>query len=225
VKGVDVSLTEAENVFAGLNETGLNDILTALFTARPRLLNYRSSPAVINSPASASAWTTIPTIAFPGMPGGIQYAVQFSIPQVDVFPKTAPLPPQLNLVSGQISIRTTVTLTLLCGSRRGGDDDKTPIGTPISANLDVFALGRVVVRTVGLGTGTLGFDVLQVEIVDITPDPLESLVECLVLTLLRAVLASVALPFSAIRVGAFTLNLLRGPLSLDDQLKLYGSAV
>jgi hypothetical protein len=221
-----VSLTEAENVFAGLNETGLNDILTALFTARPRLLNYRTSPAVINNPPSAASWTTVPTIAFPGVPGGIQYAVQFSIPQIDIFPKTAPLPPQITLGLGQITIRTTVTLTLLCGRRRGDENgDQTPAATPISAKLDVVALGRVVVRSVGLGTGTIGFDVLQVEIVDITPDPLESLVECLVLTLLRAVLSTVALPFSSIRVDAFSLNLLRGPLSQDDQLKLYGSAV
>jgi hypothetical protein len=221
-----VSLTEAENVFTGLNETGLNDILTAVFTTRPRLLNYRSSPAVINNPPSAASWTTVPTIAFPGVPGGIQYAVQFSIPQVDIFPKTGPLPPQLALGLGQISIRTSVTLTLLCGRRRGDDDDdKTPVGTPISAKLDAVAIGRVVVRSIGLGTGTVGFEVRQVEIVDITPDPLESLVECLVLTLLGAVLAPLALPFSAIRVDAFSLNLLRGPLSQDDQLKLYGSAV
>jgi hypothetical protein len=188
-------------------------------------LNYRSSPAVINNPPSAASWTTIPTIAFPGVPGGIQYAVQFSIPQVDIFPKTAALPPQITLGLGQLSIRTSVALTLLCGRRRGDDNGDQTVGTPISAKLDVFALGQVVVRSIGLGTGTLGFDVLQVEIVDITPDPLESLVECLVLTLLRAVLSTVSLPFSPIRVDAFSLNLLRGPLSQDDQLKLYGSAV
>jgi hypothetical protein len=208
-----MSLTEAENVFAGLNETGFNDILTAFFTARPRLLNYRTSPAVVNTPPQVNAWTTIPVITFPGVAGGIEFAVQFSIPQVDIHPQTAALPPPLNLSLGQISLRTTVTLTLLC------------IGTPISVKLEAAAIGRVVAQFTGPGTGSVSFELQQVELVDITPDSLESLLECLILTLLRAVLSQVQLSFSAIQVGAFSLNLLRGPESEDDQLKLYGSAV
>jgi hypothetical protein len=160
----------------------------------------------------------MPVIAFPGVEGGIEYAVQFSIPQVDIHPESAALPPPLILGGGQIALRTAVEFTLLC--RRVDDDQK-----PISVRLEVVALGRVVVRTVGLGTGSVSFDLLRVEIVNITPDALESLIECLVLTLLRAALESLALPFSAIRAGAFSLNLTRGPEAETDQLKLYGSAV
>ncbi|WP_203989840.1 hypothetical protein [Virgisporangium aurantiacum] len=219
-----MSLTEAENVFAGLNETGLNDMLRAIFTARPRLLNYRTSPAVTNNPVSASAWTTVPVIAFPGVPGGIEYAVQFDIPQSDIAPQSAALPPPLTLGPGQISLRTAVTLTLLCRSRQGGNDQQ-PAGTSISVGLEAAAVGRIVVRSVGLGSGSIAFDLQRVELVDVTPEKLESLLECLILTFLRGALASVELPFSAIRLGAFSLNLLRGPESEDDQLKLYGAAV
>ncbi|WP_328842636.1 hypothetical protein [Streptomyces sp. NBC_00258] len=216
-----MSLTESENIFAGLNEQGLNTILSAVFTARPRLLNYRTSPSVAAVPASASSWTALPTIAFPGVPGGIDYAVRFSVPRVDLFPQSQPLPPALNLAVGQFSLQTEVDLILLC-SRSA---DREGSGKPVGVRLGVAATGQPVVQVTGPGTGTVSFDLLAVEIVDITPDPLESLVECLVLTLLRAVLSSVALPFESLRAGAFSLNLLRGPETEDDQLKLYGAAV
>lgn len=220
-----MSLTEAENVFAGLHETGLNDVLTAFFSARPRFLNYRTSSAVTNVPSSPTAWTTVPVIGFPGVAGGIEYAVQFSTPQVDIHPESVALPPSLILDGGQIALRTTVRLTLLCRSVRDGDDDGRPIATPISAQLDVVAVGRVVVLTAGIGTGSVSFELLRVEIIDISPDALESVIECLVLTLLRAALGSFAMPISSIPAGAFSLNLTRGPEAETDQLKLYGSAV
>ncbi|MFL1897538.1 hypothetical protein ACJWDR_00225 [Streptomyces tauricus] len=155
------------------------------------------------------------------MPGGIQYAVRFSIPRVDFFPQTEPLPPPLTLSNGQFALRTDVDLTVLCPRAEGQDG----AGRPISARLGVAAVGRPLVRVTNPGTGTVSLDLLGVELSDITPEPLESVLECLVLSLLRGVLSSVNLPFEALRVGAFTLNLLRGPESEDDQLKLYGAAV
>src|SRR5450759_3964730 len=146
---VGVSLTEAENVFAGLHETGLNDLLTAFFSARPRLLNYRTSSAVVNAPPSPTSWTTVPVIAFPGVGGGIEYAVQFSIPRVDIHPESAALPPPLILGGGQIALATTVELVLLCRRVRGGGDDQKPVATPISVRLEVVAIGRAVVHTLG----------------------------------------------------------------------------
>ncbi|WP_322778462.1 hypothetical protein [Frankia sp. Cas4] len=219
-----MSLTEAENVFAGVHEAGLNDLLTAVFTTRPRLLNYRTSPAVANVPSAASSWTAVPPIAFPGT-AGIHYAVRFGIPVVDIHPDTTGMPHPLVLGVGQVSVRTTVELILLCQRGRKDDPDQRPIGTPIATRLEAVALGRMVPVAVTPGTGSVVIDVQQVELVDITPDDLESVLECLVLTLLRAVFGSVSLPFSALRVGAFSLTLLRGPEAEDDQLKLYGAAV
>lgn len=223
-----MSLTEAEHLFAGLNETGANDILRAFFTARPQHLNYRSSPAVGPVPTSAAAWTSIPAISFPGIPGGVQFAVQFSIPTVDFDPDTLGVPPPLVFAPGEFSLRTTVTLTVLCGSRRGGDDsDKQGQTFALQrAALEIVGLGRIKVQTFGPGAGELSFELEAVEIVDIAPNDLESLLECLILQLLRAVLSTVRLPFSGIPVaGVFTLQLLRGPEVEDDQMKLYGDAI
>lgn len=222
-----MSLTEAEHLFAGLNETGANDLLRAFFTARPQHLNYRTSPAVGPIPASAAAWTTIPTISFPGVPGGIQLAVQFSIPAVDFDPDTLGVPPPLVFAPGEFSLRTTVTLAVLCGSRAGDDHDhQGPTFALLRASLEVVGLGRVRVQTFGPGNGELSFELEAVEIVDITPNDLESLLECLILQLLRALLSTVRLPFQGIPVaGAFTLQLLRGPEVEDNQVKLYGDAV
>jgi len=223
-----VSLTEAEHLFAGVHETGANDLFRAFFTARPHHLNYRTSPAVGPVPASAAAWTTIPAISFPGIPGGIQLAIQFSIPTVDFHPDTLGVPPPLVFPLGEFSIRTTVRLAVLCGSRRGDGDPDQPGSAFVlqSAVLEIVGLGRVRVQTFGPGVGELSFELEAVEIVDIAPADLESLLECLILQLLQAVLSTVRLPFSGIPVaGVFTLQLLRGPEVEDDQVKLYGDAV
>jgi hypothetical protein len=43
LEGASVRLTEAEDLFAGLRETGANDLLHAFFMARPHHLNHRTS--------------------------------------------------------------------------------------------------------------------------------------------------------------------------------------
>jgi hypothetical protein len=68
---VAMSLTQNHYVFAGLEESGVNTFLKALFTARPHYLRYGSSAFVLVSTVNA---TNMATIAFPGVPGGIQYA-------------------------------------------------------------------------------------------------------------------------------------------------------
>jgi hypothetical protein len=62
-----------------------------------------------------------------------------------------------------------------------------------------------------------------VEIVDIEPKPLEAVLECLMLQILRAVLAGVRLPLQTLRAGAFSLTLTRGPEVENDQLEVYGN--
>ena len=219
-----MSLTQADTVFAGLHETGANDLLTAFFTARPRHLNYRSSAAIPGPPAAASAWTTMPPIAFPGVPGGIDWGVQFEVPAVDFFKdSTGGMPPPLTLPTDRFSIRTRVTLTLMCGPRRERDPDKQGGSAPQRSSLEVWAVGHVVATYFGGGAGQITFRVDQVEIVDIAPASLETLLECLVRLLLNAALANVRLPFKAVNGGAFSLALARGPTLDDDQGKLWGN--
>jgi hypothetical protein len=232
-----MSLTEAEAVFASIHETALNDLLTAFFTDRPRYLVY-GSPSFV--PATTVAETNMPAIAFPGVPGGIQWRLRLGIPRVDLFKQTMSLPPELSLESGQFSARLDVELCLDC--RRLRIDPKPPRGKPTDhrednqprddrhpleevtcCKLKVFAVGHLehVVASTGEDAIALGVD--AVEIVDIKPNELESVLECLLFMILQAVLAQVRLPLRALRAGAFQLTPVVGPLIEDDQIKMRGN--
>ena len=231
-----MSLTQADHVFLGVHEKGVNEFLVALCTARPHLLSYASDPFV---GATSVAVTHMAAIPFPGVPGGLGWAVSFSIPEVDFFPQTLPLPPQLPGIGvGGLSIRTKVTLMVNCAEcqkrdregARGAPRDDRPgkdvprcKAEPTEVSLDVFGLGRPVVSYFGPGTGEIGFRVDAIELVDVTPDELESLLECLIRMVLQAVLDTVHLPFRALSAVAFTLALTRGPEISDDQLKAWGT--
>lgn len=221
-----MSLTETEQVFAAVSEDAVNDLMTAIFTARPRYLNY-GSPLFV--PATTVSVTQVPAIPFPGVPGGVQYAVLFTIPRVDFHPDdsggTSPLPPGL----GQFTLTTTVRVFVGCTRQREEEPRPTthvspPSVVPIGTALKIIARGRPRVRFFGTpGSGDVGLLVEEVEIVDITPDSLESVVECLIRMFLQAVLANVLLPFHALSMGAFSLILIRGPEVEQDQVQLYGN--
>jgi hypothetical protein len=232
-----VSLTQAEAVFASVHETALNDLLVAFFTERPRYLVY-GSPSFV--PTTTVAETNMPAIAFPGIPGGIQWRLRLGIPRVDLFKQTMSLPPELSLNPGQFSARLDVELCLDCRRLRidpkpprwkPGDhredtqprNDRHPLEEVTCCRLKLFAVGHLehVVATTGEDAIALGVD--AVEIVDIEPDELESVLECLLFMILQAVLAQVRLPLRALRAGAFQLTPVVGPLIEDDQIKMRGN--
>jgi hypothetical protein len=240
-----MSLTEASEVFVAVEESALNDLITAVCTTRPHLLHY-GSPAFV--PASSTSATQMAPIPFPGSPG-LQWSVELSIPQLDLFKQDLPLPPELNLNPGQFSLSTVVRLCVDCASRRqrdpnGGDhedhdpkdrepkdrepkdrdpddrdngqwpDDRDDWGkarNPMCCKLDVHAVGHLVSTWVG-GQRAIGFAVDSVEIVDIEPNALESVLECLLTMILRSVLATLSLPVTALQLDAFTLTPTEGPL-------------
>lgn len=214
-----MSFTEVQTVFGGVHENGINDFLKAFLTARPRYINYASTGIV---PATTVSITSVPAIMFPGIPGGIQFGVAFTIPTVDLEPATgggsAPLPPG----PGQFTLKTTVTLFLVCLKGGGGDNTgiaNFPRGSLLPATLDVLARGNII--SVG---GSVGLLITDVELVDVTPDSLESLVECLIRMLLQAALSNVTIPLNALVAGAVPLlTIARGPEIATDQVKLWAN--
>lgn len=223
-----MSLTEAERVFGGIHEDGLNDLLRAFFTARPRHLNY-GSPGFV--PATTAGATQIPAIPFPGVPGGIDWSVQLDLPLVDMHPQDIGLPPELTLGPGQVSIQTKVRLCIACETFRDESDDKSENDKKDPRRgkakgpcfvVGVFALGHVE-QTFGPDGPSVIIVIDAVELVDIEPNEFESVIECLMLQVLRAVLADVRLPLTTLRAGAFSLTLVRGPEIEGDQIKVYGN--
>lgn len=234
-----MSLTQAEAVFASVHEDALNDLLTAFCTDRPRYLSY-GSPSFV--PATTAAETSMQAIPFPGVPGGIQWRVRLSIPHIDLFKQTDFLPPELSLNAGQFSASLSVEICLDCRRLRIDPkpprpprekdekprrDDKDEGGHPLAEltcfKLDVFAIGHLEHVLAETGEDAIAFGVDQVEIVDIKPEELEALLECLLFMILQAVLANIRLPLRALRAGAFQLSLVAGPLIEDDQVKMRGN--
>ena len=227
-----MSLTQTRSVFASIHESALNDLLHAYFIARPRYLRF-GSPAFV--PATHVTATQMPAIQFPGLPGGIDWSVQFDLPRIDLHKQNDALPPQLSLTPGSFSLRTGVTLCINCMKRRddrgkpGNPDDKPrddkpgSLGEVVCAEIGVFAVGHLDVWNDAAGNGEVRLRIDAVELVDVTPDGLESVLECLIRMLLDAALAQVQLPIAALRAGAFRLLVTQGPLIEDDHLLARGN--
>jgi hypothetical protein len=216
-----MSLTAADTILAAIHEAGINDFLTAFFNARPRHLVY-GTPGFV--PVTTVAATSISAMSFPGVPGGIDLLVAFDRPVVDLHPDSSggssPLPPG----PGQVAIQTSVRLTVGCKRARDQKGQESQF-TPISTQLKLFALGHPVVSVFGPGSGEIRFSLDQLEIVDIKPDSLETVLECLLLMMLRAALLNFKLPFSAFTIGFITLVLKNGPLIETDQVKVFGDVL
>lgn len=216
-----MSLTQTHHVFAAVGEGGINTLLKSILTARPHYINYGSSTFV---PATTAAATNMAPIPFPGIPGGIQWAVSFAIPVVDLFPDssggTAPLKPGPN----QFSVHTKVKITLGCftWTSTGGDNGKGGKMTPVVTELDVWAIGEILSQYWGPGTGQISFQVDRVLLPGIKPDTLEAVLECLIKMLLTAALETIRIPFGVLSAGAFQLILEQGPVIDDNQVEVWG---
>lgn len=212
-----MSFTQTHHVFAGVSETGMNTFIKAVCTARGHYLNYGSSSFV---PSTTAAATNMAPIPFPGVPGGIQWAVSLSIPVLDLFPDSSggasPLPP----VANSFNVHTQATIQIGCMTWQGKDRGQM---TPLKTVLDVWALGEVVSTYSGPGTGFISLKVDAVRIPGIQPDTLDKVLECLLRMILAAALANLTLPFHAFSLGAFQLILEQGPEISDNQVKVWGN--
>ena len=212
-----MSLTQSHHVFAGVAESGINTFLRALCTARGHYINYGSSAFV---PVSTAAATNMDPIPFPGVPGGIQWAVRLTTPVLDLFPDSSggssPLPPTANT----FNLHTKATIQIGCATWEGQDRGHV---TPLATTLDVWALGEVIPHYFGPGTGFVSLKIDRVLLPEIRPASLEQVLECLLRMVLAAALQNVSLPFTPFSLGAFQLILERGPEISDNQIKVWGS--
>lgn len=224
-----MSLTQSATAFGAIHENALNDMLDAYFRARPR---HRSFGSPVFTPVTTVASTHMDAIAFPGVPGGIQWRIEFSIPRVDLFKQDMPLPPQIVLEPGQFALTTRVRLCILCGHRRDHHDRsdkpvkgerKPPVDGETCTELGAYAVGHIDAWSDGAGNGEVRLRIDQVELADIKPDSLETVLECLIRMVLDAALAEVVLPLSALRAGAFSLVVVSGPAIDDSQIKVFGN--
>lgn len=202
-----MSHTQGQQLFAGADEAGINDLLRRFFSARPRHLRY-GTPAFI--PATTSSGTSVPAVSFLGIT--IDFRIEASIPTVDVTPGGG----GTTLVPGPGELVATTTFRFQV--RVGGFPD-------VAGTLGVAARCRPVVVSSSPGVGTIGLSVLQVEIVDITPDWIETIAENLVVALAQTLLGAFTIPFNAFTVGAFGLTLLAGPIADQNQIQVRGNAL
>lgn len=198
-----MSLTEAEGIFVGLHENGLNDLLSVVMF--PRFRNY--GPAVwpqALAPAP-SQWTPAPSIPF------VDYAVQIkTIPGGDVDPLT-PASPWSVAGPADMVWRTTLDFSFT-----------TFLFPWNTTTFTIAAKVSVVVTNLGAGVGEISFIISGP--VDIQPAP-SPFLGSVITGFLNAALTPVHIPFAAVRAGAFTFTLSRGPETETDQVKLYGSVV
>jgi hypothetical protein len=210
-----MSLTGAYHAFASIGEQGTNKALQAFLAARPHYLHYGSVPFVT---ASSVAITQVPPIAFPGVPGGIPYAIDLAMPIVDLYPPEGTLPPPLVLGPGQLSITTKVAITVGCQGAKASRGTVTPVHT----ELEVIAIAHPVSQYLSPGVGDVSFRVDEVPLPEIAPPSLQAVLECLLEMILNALLSGVQLPFDIIDVGFIKLILEAGPTIAHDQIEIWG---
>src|SRR5439155_6039884 len=99
--------TQSNHIFAAANEQTINVLLKAFFDARSHYLNYGTDMFASSTDAQI---THVSTIDIAGIPGGIDYLLNFSVPQIDISPpKTGTLlPPQGN----EVTFRLECTITI-----------------------------------------------------------------------------------------------------------------
>jgi hypothetical protein len=211
-----MSLTGTHHIFGGISETGLNNFLNVFFTARPHLLAYGSA-YYAGDPTQV---TLIDLSSLPFALSGLQFLLQLQIPSVDITPANSAgelLPPGPD----QFTIFTEVLIRFLCGpSIVGITRVQPPHEIDVTFNVAALCAPRVIDPTPG--TGTIGIDLVELEITGIAPEGLEEILECILTALLRGALSQVIVPFSVFTLDGVSLTLQQGPIAAANQIEVFG---
>ena len=205
-----MSLTGTSGLFSAVHEDGLNDFIQAYFGSRPRYLRIGSSPFVNSTTVSGTHVDAIDIGG--GSGGGVHFLIELEMPVLDLHPDTKgfALPPGPN----QFSLEIKARLTIICRKKRQRQSEKEPSSENLSTDLAVCAQGHI-----ERSGSRLNFVIDNVEIKDIHPDSLESIIECILRMVLNEALEDLRLPYQSIFIKIGTIVPVGSPSISDDQLK------
>ena len=210
-----MSLTQTHHLFGGISETGFNHFAEVFFTARPHLLAYGSAYYANN------AVTLIDTSSLPVFLSGLQFLLQFSIPKIDITPADSPselLPP----APDQFTLLAEVRIRFLCGSPANATRGGNKGSHEIDLLLNLAALCAPQVANPAPGVGTIGVNLVKLEITGIAPAGLEQILECILTAVLRWALSQLIFPLNVFTLDGVSLTLQQGPLAAENQIEVRG---
>ncbi|HEY6187170.1 MAG TPA: hypothetical protein VIW80_05790 [Pyrinomonadaceae bacterium] len=236
-----MSYTQAEHLFAGVKESGVNDIFKSFFTARGRHLLYGSPPYIWNTSAAQTYVQPIPIVIPnpfdpPNPLAVISYGfkVQFAIPTVDINLDSTgggdpiqPLNPPVPGMAGDFRVKTAVHIQNLYVGIKIGSLPTIPVPIPPIPQIPVYGRCEPVSTNLS-GTGAIGIKVKEAKI-DINVSPswawLINIVNLIMVIVLQFILKDTIIPYQTVVAGAFGLILQVGPLAEKDQFDVRGSAL
>lgn len=86
-------------------------------------------------------------------------------------------------------------------------------------------LGLCAIGSIDHGTSDLGLHIEQLEIKNINPDSLESVIECLMLMMLQSAFLPLRIPYDALPIQIGHITPATGPEIRDDQVQLTANFV
>jgi hypothetical protein len=230
-----MSHTQAEHRFAGLHQTGANDVLQSFFRARGHHLLYGTFP-YLWPPINTSSQTALPVITIvipnpsnPLVTVNIAFKIKFTIPTVDINPDTplnpaipfTPLNPPQSGMAGEFRFKTTAHLQNLLVLI-----NFQPIPIPPLPQIPVFGLCEPF-ATNSSGVEAIGITVKQVDVGIPLPPQLAwlgGILNQLMLIVLQNIFSKIQIPLTLLTAGLFDISLQVGPLAEKDQFEVRGTA-
>ena len=227
-------VTNGHDVYASLNETGVNKFIHNFALARPHDFNFATAGLGGGSPNVG----LLPPLTLPGASYGLNYGIRILVPHIDFFPQNVALPPPLLLKPNQFSVTTGAHVCIDCiaerikeikgdqGEKRG-QGDKPPTAPSrggknlLCADLKVWGVGHPTVDPVSATDSYVGLAVDAIVVKDI--GSLEQIAECIALDVVNALLEKARYLVKRQVFGAFAFFLADGPRIEDNQLKAWGT--
>jgi hypothetical protein len=236
-----MALTNGHDVFASLNETGVNKFIQNFALARPHDFTFATAALGGGSPNVG----LLPPLTVPGAGFGLNYGIRIQVPVIDFFPQNVSLPAPLVLKPNQFSVTTGARVCVDCmadrvkqvtgdgkndrPSDRGRGDRPPPDrgrgnGRPkdlLCADLRVWGIGHPTVDPVSATDKLIGLAVDDIVVKEI--GDFEKIAECLAVDVLNALLQKARYLVKRQVFGAFAFFLADGPKIEDNQLKVWGT--